>query len=177
MGLGYHDGVKVTITPDASVSYQIADTLATYTPEPRCTDERFIDLVTSVLSTDIIEWTAEPDESNSTTREEIWAEFELALPGTEFPRVHLGNGQTDSVQSIVREALTIALRNRQYFAAIQPEGPAFGVGFSEEAAMRDAEKCLSCEGETTDGIEVVEITRESYDEIKSGNPSAIEEVA
>jgi hypothetical protein len=26
MGLGYHDGVKATITPDASVSYQIADT-------------------------------------------------------------------------------------------------------------------------------------------------------
>jgi hypothetical protein len=168
-----------TITPNqtASASQAIADIATQSTPGQPCTDERFIDLVTSGLSTDIIDWSAEADESDSPTREEIWAEFELALPGTEFPRVHLGNGQTDSVQSIVREALAIALRNRQYFAAIQPEGPAFGVGFSEEAAMRDAEKCLSHEGETTDGIKVIEITRESYNEIKSGNPSAIEEVA
>lgn len=163
-----------TITPNQTASArQISADIATHL----CSDERFVSLVTSGLSTDIIDWSAEPDESDSPTREAIWSQFELALPGTEFPRVHLGNGQNDSVQSIVREALTIALRNRQYFAAVQPEGPAFGVGFSEEAAMRDAEKCLSDEGETTEGLQVVEITRESYDAIKSGNPSAIEEVA
>jgi len=40
MGLGYHDGVKATITPDASVSYQIADT-AVKTPVLVITNDKW----------------------------------------------------------------------------------------------------------------------------------------
>lgn len=82
------------------------------------------------------------------------------------------------------EALAVVIKNRQYFAAVQPFGPAFGIGFSEEAAMLSAIEYLKYEGELLlvlrhrqrrypDGLEVVEITQESYDDIATGNPDGV----
>jgi hypothetical protein len=177
MGLGYHDGVKATITPDASVSYQIADT-AVKTPvlvitndkwgcpavvfDGQCMvnlypnldyagiyDDKFVEMerrfwtentavkqfwsnlgiletadgdfysyderggckfVCDALSTDVINWSAEPEAQDEGVRSVIADAF-CEITDLEFPSdANLGNGQTDSVRSIVEEALTIAGR-------------------------------------------------------------------
>jgi hypothetical protein len=63
----------------------------------------------------------------------------------------------------------------KFFAAVSSSGPAFGVGMTADEALKDARKWVPA-NEPIDDLKVVEITKESYQRIKGGNPDAVEVV-
>lgn len=75
------------------------------------------EFISEALSTDIIDWKSEPEMEDEGVRVTISDTFyEITGGRHDFPSdANLGNGQTDSVESIVEEALKLVDRDTEHY--------------------------------------------------------------